>query len=327
MHIPLKDMDPALRFTGAVQRALLGSHPALTFRLSGVNAKLFWIGRHTKALRVEEKRIPRADGSSLRLCVYRPLTPKENVPALLWIHGGGLAMGCPEQEESIVQQFVDASGCLVVSPDYRLSMEAPYPAALDDCYAALCWMRAHAEEYGARTDQLFVAGGSAGGGLTAALTLYARDKGEIAVAFQMPWYPMIDDRMDTPSSQGNDDPVWSSKYNALAWKLYLGPLYGADDVPVYAVPARAEDLSGLPPTLTFCGTLEVFRDATLAYVQRLRDCGVPVTFRLFARCYHAFQYTVPGAAVSREATAYYMEGFRYAVEHCFAPQKETTGEA
>lgn len=320
MHISLKAMAPGLRAAGALQRLLPSKHSRFTFRAANALSKLFWVGRHDKGMRVEEKQLERPDGSALRICVYQPHMRGENVPALLWIHGGGLSMGCPEQEEGIIRQFVDAEGCVVVSPDYRRSVEAPYPAALDDCYLALRYLRAHAAEYGARPDQLFVAGGSAGGGLTAALTLYARDQGEIAVAFQMPWYPMIDDRMITPSSQDNDDPVWSSGSNRAAWECYLGSRCGGDDVPIYAAPARAQDLSGLPPTLTFCGSLEAFRDETVAYVRRLEAAGVPVQFRMFDGCYHAFQFTAPRAKISREAVAFYMAGFRDAAAHRFAPQ-------
>mgnify|MGYP001125490301 CR=1 FL=1 len=124
-------------------------------------------------------------------------------------------------------------------------------------------MKAHAQELGIRDDQIMVGGDSAGGGLAAALTLYARDQQDVAIAFQMPIYPMLDDRMETESAQNNDMPVWNSKSNALAWRLYLAGLFGTDHVPPYAAPARADRYEDLPPTVTFVGDLEPFRDETI----------------------------------------------------------------
>lgn len=136
----------------------------------------------------------------LSLYVYRPIHPKENAPGLLWMHGGGYAFGTPQQDSGTFKRFIKACGCTVVAPDYSLSPEAPYPAALEDCYTALLWLKNNAARLGVRSDQLMVGGVSAGGGLAAALAIYARDKNEVAIAFQMPLYPMLDDRMMTPSS-------------------------------------------------------------------------------------------------------------------------------
>ncbi len=153
------------------------------------------------------------------------------------------------------------TGAVVVSPYYTLSVDKPYPAALDDCYVSLLWLKDNGERYGVRSDQIFIGGDSAGGGLTAALSLYARDKGEVNIAFQMPLYPMLDDRT-TVSSSDNMAPVWNEKSNENGWELYLGGLYGMADVPAYAAPARATDYSGLPPTCSFVGSVEPFLDET-----------------------------------------------------------------
>ena len=131
-----------------------------------------------------------------------------------------------------------------------------------------------------RRDKIFVGGNSAGGGMTAALTLYARDRGEVNIAFQMPLYPMLDDR-PTKTSKNNDAPVWNTKSNIAAWKLYLGDDYGTDMVSKYAAPARETDFSGLPPTLTFIGSIDPFLAETKSYVEALRAAGVPVEFRIF----------------------------------------------
>src|SRR5690606_30824760 len=132
------------------------------------------------------------------------------VPGVLWIHGGGYAQGVPEMSHDMYRQLIGTRDCVIVAPDYRLSIDAPYPAALEDCYEVLLWMKDHAQELGIRSDQLMVGGESAGGGLTAALAMYARDRGEVNLAFQMPLYPMIDDRMVTESAGDNNAYVWNS---------------------------------------------------------------------------------------------------------------------
>lgn len=189
------------------------------------------------------------------------------MPGLLWIHGGGYAMGIPEQDHGFVRSFVGATGCVMVVPDYKKSLYAPFPAALEDCYLALLWLKENGKKYGMRRDKIFVGGNSAGGGMTAALTLYARDRGEVNIAFQMPLYPMLDDR-PTETSKNNDAPVWNTKSNIAAWELYLGSDYGTDRVSKYAAPARETDFSGLPPTLTFIGSIDPFLAETKSYVER-----------------------------------------------------------
>jgi acetyl esterase/lipase len=274
-------------------------------------------GRHGKTLHYEQIYIPRPDGTQLRICVYSPLNPKTNAPGLLWIHGGGYSIGAPEQDEgAYIKRFIDFGAAVVVSPDYTKSVVKPYPAALEDCYAALLWLRDNGAKYGMRADQIFTGGDSAGGGLTAALSLYARDKNEVAIAFQMPLYPMIDDR-PTDSNTNNNAPLWDSRSNDLGWRMYLGELYGGN-VPAYAAPARAEDFSNLPPTLTFVGTIEPFCAETVKYIQNLRDCGIPTHFKVFDGCFHAFDMVCPEASVSKEAAALIKTSFQYAAEHYFA---------
>jgi len=277
-------------------------------------------GKHSKEMRYKQDYIIRADGSKLRICIYTPLERKEKVSGLLWIHGGGYSIGAPEQDDADILRFVKASGCVVVSPDYTLSLEKPYPAALEDCYTALVWLRDNGVSYGMREDQIFVGGTSAGGGLAAAISLYARDKGEVSIAFQMPLYPMLDDR-PTESSTDNDAPLWYSTVNNASWKLYLGELYGNDAVPAYAAPARAEDYSRLPPTCSFVGNIEPFLDETKVFVDRLKKCGISVHFKVFDGCFHAFDRMCPDAGITKEAIAFLMDSFNYAVNNYFSPQR------
>jgi acetyl esterase/lipase len=275
-----------------------------------------------RGLRVEERWIERTDGSSLRVKVYRATgqVTADRVPGILWIHGGGYVLGSPEQDRSTYGRLVEATGGVIVAPAYRLGPEAPYPAALEDCALALRWMRDMAPALGVRDDQLGVAGNSAGGGLTAALTLRERDRRGVAIAFQMPLYPMLDDRCTTASALDNDAPVWDVVTNRNAWKVYLGDLWGSDDVPPYAAPARATDLSGLPPAFTYVGSIEAFRDEVVEYVERLRAAGADVEFQVVPGAYHGFDVVAPGAPVSQHALDAQSAWLRRAVATWFAPQ-------
>jgi acetyl esterase/lipase len=209
--------------------------------------------------------------------------------------------------------------CFVIAPDYRKSLESPYPAAVNDCYGTLLWLKQNAAALGVRDDQLFVMGMSAGGGLTAAVSLMARDRGDVRIAHQFPLYPMLDHRMVTESSTDNDAPLWGSRHNRIAWDLYLAGL-ASGNVPKYASPALETDSSGLPPTTTFVGELDPFRDETVAYVERLQAAGVPVELRRYARCFHGFDMIRPGAKASRDAAAFLCDRFASAIENDFTKQ-------
>lgn len=171
-----------------------------------------------------------------------------------------------------------------------------------------------------RYDQIMVGGDSAGGGLAVAVSLYARDKNEVAIAFQMPLYPMLDDRMNTPSATDNDAPLWNSRSNKISWRLYLGELFGKDIVPEYAVPARCQELTGLPPACSFVGSIEPFCDEMINYFERLRATGIPVHYKVFDGCFHGFDVVCPKTRIANEATDFLIACFRYAVENYFAVQ-------
>jgi len=318
MKINFATIDQELRPMGRAFKLLNISFSESKLRLFGKLRKKRRV--KVKTLGFHVRWIPREDHSQLRLCVFTPQESIKNIPGVLWLHGGGFALGAPEQAEKYAKQLISASPCVVVAPDYRRSVEAPYPAALDDSYTALVWMKEHAQELGIRDDQLMVGGDSAGGGLTAALTHLARDRDEVSIAFQMPLYPMLDDRMRSESAKDNHAPVWDSKSNRSAWKVYLGDLFGSTDVPEYAAPARAKDYHNLPPAVTFVGDLEPFRDETIAYVDNLRKAGVPVQFEVFKGCYHAFEQFTPKAKVSQKALTLLTDAYTFAVDHYFAEQ-------
>lgn len=270
------------------------------------------------------------------ICVRKMIIPsgKRKIPALvlspkkapvhatgvLWLHGGGYIIGMKEMVHmsravDLVKQF----GAVVVSPGYRLAPLAPYPAAFDDCYAALLYLKAHAGELGVRDDQLMAGGESAGGGLCAAVCIRARDTGAVNIAFQMPLYPMLDDR-DTESSRNNHGKVWNTRKNHFAWRCYLR---GQDrqNLPPYAAPARLTDFAGLPPAYTFVGDGEPFYAETVRYIEGLRACGIPAALDVYPSDAHAFDMMRPEEPVSRDVALRFNEQFAYAKTHYFAPQK------
>ena len=319
MHqIKDEQMDPEIRTVGRVARALIPYMKESTFHKANWFLRVMK-GRGPKDLKYREVTIPRDPSSGapgeLRLCMYQPLEARTGAPGVLWIHGGGYCLGVPEMDVNFIRELIETSGCTVVAPDYCLAVERPYPAALLDCYTALKWMKENAGQLGIREDQLMVGGDSAGGGLTAALCIYARDKGEVSIVFQMPLYPMLDDRMLTPSSQNNDAPLWNTKSNEEGWRLYLGELYKTDEVPASAAPGRLENFSDLPPAYTFVGDIEPFHDETVSYMERLKQVGVPAEYDVYPGCYHAFDIVAPKSEAALTAHARLRERFAFAVEH------------
>ena len=273
--------------------------------------------RPDPAIRVRRLRIPTKQGGIPAL-VLSPKAAPENAPGILWLHGGGYVAGMKEMVHmSRAVELVKRFGAVVLSPGYRLALQAPYPAAMDDCYAALLYLRSHAAALGVRSDQLMVGGESAGGGLCAAVCIKARDAGEVNVAFQMPLYPMLDDR-DTETSRDNHGRVWNTWKNHFGWRCYLR---GADreTLPPYAAPARVENMEGLPPAYTFVSTGEPFYAETLEYIRRLKDCGIPASADVYETDMHAFDMMRPKDALSIEAARRFNESFAYAQAHYFAP--------
>jgi acetyl esterase/lipase len=227
-------------------------------------------------------------GSGVRL--FRPAGAPEPTPALLWIHGGGYVIGNAEQDDWICTGFVKRLGITVASVEYRLAPEHPYPAPLEDCYSALTWLAGLPAVDGGR---VAIGGASAGGGLAASLALLARDRGEIAPMFQLLAYPMLDDR----SSATAENPgyrLWNTHSNRFGWAAYLN---GAD--PQVAVPARRDDLSGLPPAWIGVGTNDLFHDEDLAYAERLTAAGVRCDVEIIPGAFHGFDQIAPKAQVSR----------------------------
>lgn len=268
-------------------------------------------GVNIDTLHCEERYIPsRNGGPDIRVRIYKPQEATAELPGFLYLHGGGYLIGTPENYPGIIKKFVNAGPCVLIAPDYRKALDAPYPAALNDCYDTLLWLKENAKSLGAIPDKFIVGGHSAGGGLTAAVALKARDTKDVHIAFQMPVYPMIDDRQNTESAANTDSPVWNSKTNKLGWRLYLKDLKEKGlEIPAYGAPARAKDYANLPPTVTFVGDLEPFRDETMEYVENLQKAAVPVEFKLFKGCYHGFDEVAPDSDVAQKAWRFLLTAY------------------
>lgn len=266
-------------------------------------------------------RIPAAHGNIPAL-LLSPRTAPVEATGVLWLHGGGYAVGMKEMVHmSRAMGLVKRFGAVVLAPGYRLSLQSPYPAAMDDCYAALLYLKEHAAALGVRSDQIMVGGESAGGGLCAAVCIRARDTGEVNVAFQMPLYPMLDDR-DTETSRENHGRVWNTRRNHLAWRLYLRGTDRAQLSP-YAAPARLADFTGLPPAYSFVGDGEPFYAETVRYFDRLRAAGVPAELDIYHTNMHAFDMMRPRDAQSVAAAEAFERQFADARARYFAPQENT----
>ena len=263
----------------------------------------------------EYKKI-KVGGKTIKILIVRPenASSERRVPGVLWIHGGGYMLGMPEMVYmSRAIDLVTKAGAVVLSPDYTLSLRAPYPTALRECHAALLYMAKHAGELGISPDQIVVGGESAGGGLAAALCMYAKDHQTVKIAFQMPLYPMLD-CFDTDSSRDNHAKIWNTRRNHIGWKLYLRGLKGRKRIPAYASPARRKDYSGLPPCYTFVGDIEPFYRETLDYAANLRAAGVDAEVDVYKGFYHAYDMLEPDTAEAREAADRFVEKFRDACE-------------
>ncbi|MFE1766940.1 alpha/beta hydrolase [Streptomyces angustmyceticus] len=293
--------------------AILAAFPA---DRTGVRSERFGIGR--------------ADGSVLTVEVYRPDGavgsgpdatggaggPGGALPAVLHFHGGGFALGrsLPGQDRVAIE-LCRALPAVVVTVEYRLAPEHRYPAGVEDCYRALEWVAERAAELGVDAARIAVAGKSAGGGLGAAVALMARDRGGPALVHQSLCVPDLDDRVGADeaedAAEALDARVLTGRGVRESWRHYLPE--GTAQAEAYAAPARATDLSGLPPAHVLVCDLDPMRDAGLAYARRLMDAGVPVTVRNVPGAWHGFELFAPDTRVAKEMTAHWTGQLREAL--------------
>lgn len=241
-------------------------------------------------------------GPDIMVFLYRPATTHPDGGAILHIHGGGMVMGSVEQMQAGPAALAAAAGVPVVSVEYRLAPEHPFPAPQEDCHSALSWLAAQADAFGFNANRIVVAGESAGGGLAAALTIMARDLGGPAVAGQLLTYPMLDHRTGSETCPYNNPTtgefIWTRASNRFGWAALQGDYKAADARRGWFSPSLAEDLSNLPPAYIATGSLDLFFDENLDYARRLVAAEVPVDLHSYAGAIHAFN-AIPDAALSQ----------------------------
>lgn len=234
--------------------------------------------------------------------LYRPASLARPSPAILNIHGGGYVAGDAAREDAAMRTLALALSCIVLSVDYRLAPEAPFPAAFDDCLAALDWL--HAQDGAIDPARVAIRGVSAGGGLAAATALAWRDRKGPPLAHLSLLYPMLDDREGAGAQQGQH--VWTPRANRYGWNAYLA---GKPAPSAYAAPARADDLSGLPPTFIATGSIDLFFAENMAFAQRLAEAGAPLEMHVYPGAYHGFNL-VKDSAAAKHYDAAVLDAFR-----------------
>jgi acetyl esterase/lipase len=257
------------------------------------------------AIEIEERQVPGPAGApEISLLICRPRGAGTGLPAVYHTHGGGMIVGNYRTGLPDMLDWALEFNLVVVSVEYRLAPEHPDPAPVEDCYAGLVWTAEHADELGIDGGRIIIAGGSAGGGLAAGVALMARDRGGPVLAAQMLMCPMIDDRNNTPSSrQMAGKGVWDSTSNDTGWRALLGEAVGGPDVSPYAAPARATDLSGLPPTFIDVGSAETFRDEDVAYASRIWQAGGVAELHVWPGGFHGYEGMAPHAKISKATVA------------------------
>ncbi len=247
----------------------------------------------SEKLAIEQFLAPASDGHpDVPVIVYKPTDAEAPLPLLLNLHGGGYVLGAAEDNASGDARTAAEVGCAVASVEYRLAPEEHAPAQVEDCYVALRWLFRNAEQLGLDPTRFAVGGQSAGGGLAAALAILARDRGEVPLCFQSLIYPMLDDRTAADGHDSNPncgEYIWTRESNYFGWKSLLGREPGSEGISCYAAPARADDLSGLPPAYICVGALDLFLEEDIDFAKRLMRAGVPVELHVIPGAYHGFE--------------------------------------
>jgi acetyl esterase/lipase len=264
----------------------------------------------------EDLAIPRRQSNEpLRVRLYRPPTMADAAAVLVWVHGGGMIGGSLDADDRHCARYALEVGCAVVSVDYRLAPEHPFPAAIDDVCATVEWLVAHAAHLRVDPNRIAIGGSSAGGGLAAGAAIALLQAGGPSLRFQLLVRPMLDDRAATPSAREfSGTPGWNRELNAIGWSAYLGTDHGVD-LPPAAAPSRATvaELRGLPPAMIQVGELEVFRDEAVAYAAALLAARVPTELHVYPGAYHGWDTIAPDAAISRRSISERMDALRRAL--------------
>jgi acetyl esterase/lipase len=261
-----------------------------------------------------ERHIPGSPGApEVRLWVVDPAPSEKGKPVLLHMHGGGFMMTDPTLMPRL-QGIATDCHCVVASVDYRLAPEQRYPSAIEDNYAALKWVHAHAAELGIDRSRIAVGGESSGGGHAANLAIYARDRKEVPIVFQLLIYPQLDDRTGStrPAPPAIGQFLWTASANRLAWTSLLGVPAGSSAVPAAAVPARVASVDGLPPAWIGVGSIDLFVEEDMEYARRLVHAGIATELLVAPGAFHGFDLLVPDAQASKQFSASWKSALRKA---------------
>jgi acetyl esterase/lipase len=305
--MPQLDLDLDLTHVDPELRVALKAIPPLDFEAQFQDGKRLAqpeapVAVSRPDVSVREEMVPGpAKAPEVKVLVINGDSKDRLRPAVLFMHGGGYIGGSVWRELFRMQDAAKAHDCVIVSVDYRLAPETPFPGPRDDCYAALKWLHDNAEKLGVDASRIALLGESAGGGLAAQLSLMARDRGEFPILAQVLVYPMLDDRTGTADSvpEHVGTFVWTRTFNRFGWKCYLGAEPGGAHAPAGAVPAREADLGGLPSTWIGVGGLDLFVIENIAFAEQLIGAGVSTELRVIPGAYHGFNRSAPKAGVSK----------------------------
>jgi acetyl esterase/lipase len=292
----------------------LGDIPGTREMVNGMIAAVNAEAPPIAGVTTEDRKAPSSEaGVEVPVRLYRPEDPAGSLPVLVWMHPGGFVIGSIEMDDLWARQLVRDIGCAIVSVDYRLSPEHPYPAALEDCHGVLEWTAANAGTLGFDAGKIAVGGASAGGGLACGLSLLARDRGGVRPMFQYLFYPAIDDSNIEPVSETIPENLfWSRENTRVGWNAYLEGREGSLDVPEYAAIVRARDLNGLPDAFIGIGTADMFLAENIDYAERLAATGARVDLKVYPGAFHAFDSFAPMARVSQQFASDRTEALRQA---------------
>jgi acetyl esterase/lipase len=256
------------------------------------------------AVECSDYAVTSADGTEFGISVFKNNAHGSPGACVFYLHGGGMIMGNRFVGANQLVDWAANHNLVCVTPEYRLAPGNPAPAQFEDCLAALHWIHDNARKLDIDSKRIVICGGSGGGGLAAGLSLFARDQGGPRLLGQMLQSPMIDDRNDSVSARQFDGVgVWNTTSNRAAWKAVLGNKLGSDDIDHYWAPARADDLSDLPPTFIDVGAKEVVRDEAIAYAMGIMQAGGQCELHVWAGAYHGFYDLAPESAVSKACIA------------------------